>query len=832
MTFSARSIRGTVSALAATVLVVACNEQQLTPGFQPDQVAPAIAIAKTAGDTLDVITGLSFTVNASDNLGLKTVSVALTGGLGLNIDTVFTSAVTQFVFPILVVFQANTTAGGVILITATAVDGSDNAGTAIDSVFLVNDDALTVIVDAPTDRALTSAGKQLPVAISASQRNGVRKVGYLVAGAFIGGDSTGPLTGLPPTFTFEDTLTVPASLTTGTFTITGFAEDSSSRRATSTPVIITIQDASNDQDPPIVTFTIGPRVEVDDTITVNATDPSGITEMGWLATLLDGTPVRGDTNTYPGNLTDVTAKFELGFSFAALPQSVVITAHAVDAAGNVGSSVSAVPAPPAGAAAQVAAVGIDTVIVVNGVTTPLPFGSQIADAIVNRNRSEVYLSNVTKNRLEIFQLSDSTLDPNGIDVGSRPWGIALWPIDLNGTHGDTVVVANSGGTNLSIVDAVLRRETRRHQLPLIRVQSVQTKRDPATGLIKPDITEFALSDRPQYVGMVCRSTAGVCDADGIIAVYSTTTTPGQSVPFTNRGTIRWENLTSAVPESHFFYEHARAGVTDATDTLQILIPRGTVTQDTLLGAFCGEVVNITELAFLDTTFVRNSGDFTHAIMGEGGSSVTPALAFARAMGYDVTEGVLNLSCITTIIDSSAVPPDTTVITQPEQFDLGISRAVRLRDFIANTAIPVKSVATNFTGFTSLIRADSIYVLDENLRLQGIVSIAGINPGMDLNFDHAFDAGVPGTPTFGGTLSPNDRVAFAASDGPEILVFDTFFFEQIQTIQVRDPVIGPLRVAERAGGQQVLVGVTAGGILYVELPAITNPNPGPAWSRAN
>ena len=147
-------------------------------------------------------------------------------------------------------------------------------------------------------------------------------------------------------------------------------------------------------------------------------------------------------------------------------------------------------------------------------------------------------------------------------------------------------------------------------------------------------------------------------------------------------------------------------------------------------------------------------------------------------------------------------PDSTFAPQQRGiFDLGISPAIRLRDFIANTAIPVKSVAINFTGFTNMIRADAIYVLDENLRLQGIVAIGGTAPGMDLNFDHAFDAGIPGTPTFGGTLSPNDRVAFAASDGPEILVFDTFFFEQIATIPVRDPVIGPLRVAERAGARR-------------------------------
>ena len=37
-----------------------------------------------------------------------------------------------------------------------------------------------------------------------------------------------------------------------------------------------MQSVSNDTDPPVVSFVINSRVEVDDSITVNATDPGGI----------------------------------------------------------------------------------------------------------------------------------------------------------------------------------------------------------------------------------------------------------------------------------------------------------------------------------------------------------------------------------------------------------------------------------------------------------------------------------------------------------------------------------------------------------------------------
>jgi hypothetical protein len=787
-----REIRriGTALGCAAFVALLGCNEQRIGGAVAGDRILPIVAI-ETDSDTATVAQGIGFTVNAVDNLGLKQLSIELAGGLTTRIDSVFRSAVTNIAIPVQVVLPTNTTAGGTILITATAVDGNDNASSAVDSVFLLNEAALIVRLTSPTDGAVTSAGKQLIVSL---------------------------VPPLPDTLVFEDTLTVPGSATSGNFTITGFAEDGDGRRATSTPVTISIQSAANDNTGPAVTVTVDDRVEVDDSITVNATDPSGITLIGWTATLVSGgAPIAGDSTTFGGNFTDITERYLLGFNFATLPQSVVITGFAVDGAGNRGTSSGSSPAGTSPVTAAQAA--LDTVLVVNGVTRALPAGGRITDAIYNRNLDEIYLTNVELDRLEIFQVADTTFDPSGIPVGAQPWGIALWPQNQSGDNADTVVVANSGGTNLSIVDVALRQERRRQALPNFLIQSVQTEIDPATGLIKLKIREFDLSDRPQYVGTFCRTAA----CPDIYAVYSTVPTEAQAAELNLRGSVRWENLTSGTPESHYFWEQAAKPPSPDTDTLQIIIDRGPgTTQEIPLSAACGRTVNLSELGFIDTTFVRNSGDFTHALIGEGGSATDPAIGFARAIGYDGRDGTVTNVCPGIVVGGVSFSGD-------EVIDLGVSPGIRVRDIVVNTAIPVTSVGINFNGLTGLIRADSVYVLDEGLRLQGIISIGGPNPGMDLNFDHAFDARNGGTPPFGGALDPDDRLMFAAGPGPTIEVFDTFFYGKVATIPIKDPIIGPLRVSRTGAGEQLLVGVTPVGVVVVTLPAISNIFLSPAGS---
>jgi hypothetical protein len=143
------------------------------------------------------------------------------------------------------------------------------------------------------------------------------------------------------------------------------------------------------------------------------------------------------------------------------------------------------------------------------------------------------------------------------------------------------------------------------------------------------------------------------------------------------------------------------------------------------------------------------------------------------------------------------------------------------DFISNTATRVKSIATNFNGLTNVVRADSIYYLDEGLRLKAL-SPDSSGHGMDMNVDHNFTPGGACSPTCGGTGPTSNRILFAAGANPTIHIWDTFYGALIDSFPVRDPIIGPLRVAKDAGGRQLLFGITARGLVTVAIPAVTNP----------
>jgi hypothetical protein len=151
-------------------------------------------------------------------------------------------------------------------------------------------------------------------------------------------------------------------------------------------------------------------------------------------------------------------------------------------------------------------------------------------------------------------------------------------------------------------------------------------------------------------------------------------------------------------------------------------------------------------------------------------------------------------------------------------------AIDVSDFISNTGTKISAIATNFNGGTNAVRADSIYFLDEGLRLKG-TSVAPQGAfGMDMNYNHAFAAGQGGTPPFGGAGNPNDRLLFSARPDGNIDVWDTFFYGSVGTVPVRDPIIGPLRVARDGSGNQLLFGVTPRGVVVVQLPVLTNPFP--------
>jgi len=273
---------------------------------------------------------------------------------------------------------------------------------------------------------------------------------------------------------------------------------------------------------------------------------------------------------------------------------------------------------------------------------------------------------------------------------------------------------------------------------------------------------------------------------------------------------------------HLFWEIAGSAPSSTSDTLRVVERRGRPynTSRVTLTACAGINVELQSFALGDTTFVRNSGNFTHGFMGEGGQV---AAKFARVMSYTTKARLqtgFSLACTTggTIRDSGLV-----------DVDFGMSPAVEVLDFISNTATRVKAIATNFNGATNAARADSVYYLDEGLRLKGTSPDTGFATGMDMNYNHTFAPSgscPPTSPVCGGSGSPNDRVIFVARSDANIDVFDTFHAIQIGTISTRDPIIGPLRVAKDASGNQLLFGITSRGVVMVSLPAFTNPLPAP------
>jgi len=842
-----------ITALVATVW--ACETTRNPIGTQRDLTPPVIVLSNTQGDTQAIAGGLRFTVTANDNLGLKTIRLTYSGGyIAGPIDTTFISQVLAFTNAKTIAFPSNSGAGGNVQIIARAIDGAGNFAEDTLFIFLSNVQALRVTLISPQPGALASSGSGIPVEIAASQNTGISKIGFLVSPrASVTDPTTPPGDSIVFTAPFADSVDYTDTLIVvplvGTFNVVGFAEDSAGRRSTTSVVTVSIQSAANDTTKPLVDHKIAARVEVDDTVTVRATDASPISEIGFRVDT-GGVLLRFDTiNVAAGGLTDVTRKFSLGLQalLPNLPHAIVVRGYACDAAvarncsyTNTGTLLPAGAAPRPGVAPVQGLGGpgrainafIDTVIVVAGITVPLPAGGSIADAIFNANDSTLYLTNPSLSRVEVFQVANPGLGGQpgfvaaGIPTaGPQPWGIALWPRDTLGNYGDSIVVANSGGTELSIIDVRpgVRRLVWRQDLPDFLIETYRILTNPT----REEIIVYDVSDRPQYLATVCR-TAGspACAADSIFAIYSTTPTVSSSSPFNGRATLRMEKLKNTLDTtqlfSHLFWELAGDSTLSSTskDTLRIELRRGRPynQQKVVLTACAGVMIELARFGLGDSTFVRNSGNFTHAFVGEGGNIST---AFARVMGYSTLGRLLQGAITQTSCATSGVTADQ----GENDRDAGMTPAIDVSDFISNTGVRVHSIATNFNGATNLVRADSIYYLDEGLRLKGTSPAPNGAFGMDMNYKHAFAAGTPGTPTFGGAGNPNDRIAFSARPDGNIDVWDTFFYGQIGLITVRDPIIGPLRVARNAAGtRQWLFGVTASGLVMVELPVIVNPNP--------
>src|SRR6266550_4354847 len=759
-----RSSTAILSIGSLALAVYACETTRRIGGVQPDTQSPILVLTNTSGDTQDIAGGLRFNVQANDNLGLKTIDLIFAGGLNGVLDTIFHSQVTNYAVAHTLNFPANSGNGGNITIIGRATDGNGNSAADTITIFLSNVQALQVTLISPTAGAVASQNRSIPVEVRAIQNSGIAKVGFLVNPRSAVSNPTVPpndsivfLGTLQDTVDYTDTLTVLAA--TGTFDVVGFAEDSAGRRLFTNVITVTIQSAANDVTAPQVSHKVGARVEVDDTILVRATDASAI---AWIGFRVDtgaapGVLLKFDTiNVAAGNLTDVTRRASLNLGSVlppgVLPHSIVVRGYACDGAAarncSYTNNTTLLPSATVNGARASKSSGpwlsptgiIDTVIVVNGVTVPLQGSGSIVDAIYNANCRELYLTNPGLNRVDVFQVANTSFVAGGIPTaGGQPWGIAMWPRDTLGGYKDTIIVADAGGSYLGIINVGTggpRQIIWRQSLPDFIIQTYKVTQ--VSGGAFVHITDYHTSDLPQYVAAVCRVTSGTstCDQDSVFAIYSTAPTGAETPPFNGRATLRMEKLINtanpALKYGHLFWEIATQSNNATTDTLRIFMSRGRNFSKVILAACAGATVDISRMGLGNRTFTRNTGNFTHAFIGEGGNVTTQ---FARVMSYDARDRLL---------EGTAAGCGTGGGTRDSgqvDIDFGMSPGREVSDFIANTGIRVVSVATNFNGLTNAVRADSIYYLDQDLRRM-VTSAAPpgtspFTPGMDMNYFHDF-----------------------------------------------------------------------------------------------
>ncbi|MCK5650102.1 MAG: hypothetical protein KAJ42_01940, partial [Gemmatimonadetes bacterium] len=634
-----------------------------------------------------------------------------------------------------------------------AYDTAGNAASDTTSLFIGGPKVEFLTLE---DGQLIQAGLSLSLRVSAADPQGILSLRIDATGAF---EESIVVSFNPPVdSTIVDTLMVIPSNALGPVQLTATARNSVDVPGQDGPLFLTVVagGAGDAIAPRISLATESPDpMELGDSVIVEVegaddSQGSGISRAGY--TVLAISPTRGDTVVLSEEVTfdpARTGNLAEGFSFPpfnvdslSLPDTLIfeITAYAFDAMGNCGAATvadipSSLPCATL-AGGQVVADGrmglrISRAIVA-GRTVMLPLGGRIMDAVVDTIRRNLLLSNIEESVIEVFRLQEEEfLDP--VRVGSEPWGISM------NRGEDTLVVANSGGTNLSNVYLgpnvnsdppyePFEDPGRRLLTPDVVLFEVETSLDDA-GFTRlrvtfiPDAEPDGFSDRPQYVAV---------DSTGRILFSTKTTLPG------NYGTIRKAYVPPGeeFTEVRLFYEHsALAEAPDFTaianaDLVEIInvgagdqviiydhLPGDTIPvsggpSDSVSGAGNAALAagadvwwatgrwQVPSLGFSDTTFVTASGDGGWVAFGEG--SVDP---IGRVIMFNAAA------------DS-------------------ITNVIQVTDLMTNASETVRGLALNHDGTLGVARGFDAYFFSTDLRKQGRADLPGGGAGAALHPLHA------------------------------------------------------------------------------------------------
>ena len=221
----------------------------------------------------------------------------------------------------------------------------------------------------------------------------------------------------------------------GLLTITPISTDVVGQSGSPSPITIAVRAGAPPA--PSVTQVIAPRVEANETIAVGITGADLLTYVGFVAKSNLDTMIVIKRDSFPAAAVCQGSLCNVPLNFLPSVQGKTVQIRSFAYAGVTRFGQAPVPA---------------TTLVVYGRTYALPIDrtGPIADVAIDAVRGNVFLSNINHGRLEVWQRSAQKFDPNGVVVGSQPWGMTMSRAGAGA--GDTLFVANSGGTNLSRVN--------------------------------------------------------------------------------------------------------------------------------------------------------------------------------------------------------------------------------------------------------------------------------------------------------------------------------------------------------------------------------------------
>jgi hypothetical protein len=418
------------------------------------------------------------------------------------------------------------------------------------------------------------------------------------------------------------------------------------------------------------------------------------------------------------------------------------------------------------------------VLGVPGRTSFFPSSSMlVGDLQVDTLRGNVFVSNRQSNRLHVLR-PDIHAWEEDVVVGSEPWGL-----HLNRT-GDTLLVANSGGTSISHVslqgsprEVVSRRLQTRNDV----LFQLELEEDEVGDTIVASMQAFDFSDRPQFVAQ---------DSQGRI-LYSTR--PTMAAPL---GTVRWvENQAAwAEPETRIL---ARLGQQVVREELDVVVDEMSVA-----------ILNADSIHFFVDgrieVFDHRTG-FPEQILRSGIRLPLPAL---REITSQAGSNVVYLEDAAWELEAVSFADTTYVASSRDrnwvafgdggQVQTGrvviwhagtatISSRLSVVDLVNNSSERVRAIELNRDGSLGIARgAFGTYFFSRDLRLRGTVPEQELGGGgAALHPDH------PDTPAPG--ASSAQTLAFTLTGDRMVRILDTVHYVERGRIPLRDAIAGPMRV---------------------------------------